>query len=319
MKPMQRKSIAQFVMLFLSGILIIAIGVFASQVQFANKDSSALYGGQDEKAYPSAGYLIAYEGVQPQELCGALIIGANRAVSAAHCVTKGSSFLIGKENFSVLPTNKLTIKNVYAHPNWDNKRSNFDVALLELQTDQKGEIATVATPKRSCDYRIVAYGRTERDTQNLSLERSRKSADICVTLIENDVVYVNSRDGGICVGDSGSPIFEKNTNNVIGIVSAIIVNNNEDPCFVGNTGIAVRLDTKNSFVRDEFADLKKTTPGIDTGDAEQEFARVTVATQDQFKNIWDQVSALILTNWEIIAVILVTAGLLMFVFVGSRI
>ncbi|GEM_PF-2823958 len=235
--------------------MLIALSAFAymlRQTELATRESSALYGGESENSYLASGYLIAYQNNQPSELCGLVYLEGGIALSAAHCADKGTKFTGGIGQFNVLTFGDIQFSAFSQHPGWDHKKSTYDVArytLSSLGTQAINQTATIGVPKQNCNYRIVAYGRTEVDGENLELNRPRKGADLCITSIENDIFYLNSSSGGICVGDSGSPIFEKNTNTVVGIVSAIRAKDASNPCYIGNVAIASRLDTKSDYIK----------------------------------------------------------------------
>lgn len=242
------------VFLILSLGIIVVLGMYVRNVQISAQESSALYGGQAEAGYPSAGFLIGYMNTSPSELCGIVYLNSSTAISAAHCLDKSTTFTSG---VGALTVNRASLYDVVAtsqHPEWDHRKSANDIARITMDQRSSGLLAGVSakivSPKESCNYRIVAYGRTESDTAGgLSLTRERKGADVCITYFDDNLLYINSGKGGVCVGDSGSPIYEKDTNNVVGIISAIIVKDKQQSCYIGNTAIAVRLDAKRDFIQ----------------------------------------------------------------------
>lgn len=231
------------------------IGDTLSRTTLSSEDSSALYGGRLETGYPSAGFMLSYDGLNLVDLCGIVLISPSTAVSAAHCFDKGTEFYQGINEFKSEKTSLTAVSAFKQKQGWDRRTSTNDFAVATLSRTPPlalGEYAQVTTPKVGCNYVVVAYGRneTEINAGGLTMERPRKSADVCITSMDANVFYINSSDGGICNGDSGSPIYEKNSNRFVGVVSAIIRPQDGSPaCFVGNTAIVNRADNNLNFIQ----------------------------------------------------------------------
>jgi len=292
---MVRKRKKNFLVMAMLVIVLGGLSLFAyilRQTELTTKDSAALYGGELESKYLSAGYLIAYVNNQPSELCGLVYLNGGMALSAAHCLDKGDKYTAGVGQFNVLTFGDIQISSTTQHSGWDHRKSTYDVgklSLSSLSSKSVSETARIVEPKQNCNYRIVAYGRTETDGDQLDLNRPRKGADICITAIDEEVFYINSASGGICVGDSGSPIFEKGTNNVVGIISAIRAKDTSSPCYVGNTAIVVRLDTKSEFIND----VSNIQPGITEAPSQDITSQFTQVIVDNNLSIVDQAQKLV--------------------------
>jgi len=200
------------------------------------EDSSAIFGGRLESGYDFAGYMVSDKGNGDIEVCGTVIINKTTAITAAHCVDSNLKVSIGLGNFSTNINDYYTVAKVDIHPNWENGKSiSSDVAVLTLQDpiilNTYGEISTAEI---SCDYTVVGYGKQDNNNDYYPL---RKSADLCIesTNFSDESISFNGEDGGLCFGDSGSPIFKKGTNQFVSVASRI------DACYTKNFGVGSDL------------------------------------------------------------------------------
>lgn len=215
-------------------------------------DSSAVYGGRDETGYNSAGFLITQSFSQGESICGFTLLSNKFGITAAHCLDNVETAYLGIGNYTN-DKNLLPKSNSFVQlNNWDRKTSKYDLGIIELQDQQYSEsqFAQISFPEVGCKYRIVGYGRTESDGVNLNSVRPRKSTTVCIDKIDETLVTLSGKGGGVCIGDSGSPIFEEGTNNIVAVMSSIKKppNSNADPCFIGNIGYAVRVDVNRVFL-----------------------------------------------------------------------
>ncbi len=239
-----------FGFIFFAGILFIGNEITTNFL--APEDSSALFGGKLESGYPSAGYLIGYRNGSPEELCGLVYISPTQALSAAHCFDKSEDFYNGEGQFVANSAQLAKVNAFFQSPGWDKRTSYNDMAIInlnEIVSLNPDEYGQIVSPEAGCNYEVVAYGRTENDGVSLGMDRPRKSATICITTIEDRILYATSSDGGICLGDSGSPVYEKGTNRIVGIISAILrPRDNSEACFIANTAIINRADRNSDFL-----------------------------------------------------------------------
>ncbi|MCS7317183.1 MAG: S1 family peptidase [Candidatus Dojkabacteria bacterium] len=220
------------------------------------KNFDALFGGRLEKGYPSAGYLIinTQNGLKT---CGFSVLSPTVAITASHCLDDAISVVMGLGDFSYAQNNKIVVNSAVQKAGWvNNKNRRDDFAILRFNyTNYFTEFADVDKVEMGCNYRVVAYGRTENIEEFGKFPR--KSAKICTFSIEPEIFKIradSSERSGICFGDSGSPIYIENTNKVVGIVVSILNENkyNSDPCDFNNTAIAVRTDYNVTFVNQTF-------------------------------------------------------------------
>ncbi len=218
-------------------------------------DSDALYGGDLEFGYPSAGYLVNYQKDSTQrKSCGVAVINNKQAITAAHCVDNSKAVFIGAGEFKDRKSDFLPILQIRLKQNWIKNRSEEDdIAVLFYENDNKfNSFANIAKPQNGCNYHIVAYGQSN-DTGSKIMPR--KGADVCVSNITNKTFrIIGANSSGICFGDSGSPIYEKDTNKLVGMISSIIQSkdsNEENPCNIGNMGLAIRADSTSELISDQ--------------------------------------------------------------------
>lgn len=239
---------------------VTAVALYLRQAQLSPTDSDALIGGQLESGFRATGYLITFTGPTSIEYCGATLLDSRTAVTAAHCLDANGARYFGLGEFNSNRSDLYPVSSVQQKPGWDRRSSNNDLALFSLATDVP--ISTVArlessAPLVGCGYRVVAYGRDNPNLNSLDNDRERKSAEICINNIVGDVLVMYAPRGGICLGDSGSPIYIDNTNRLIGVVSAVRKPNDGSPtCFTGNTAFITRVDTGLQFVAETVGQSK---------------------------------------------------------------
>lgn len=242
------------------GILLITLlTITFLLVDYASKnqsleDSSALFGGKLESGYPYAGYLIAVAKNNKVTTCGVTFIKPNIAVTAAHCIVKDASIYLGTGEFKLSLRNNFEVQYAEQHSLW-NTKTYKDIAVIKLDKNVEGlnSFAEKATPKLGCNYTIVGYGMNEDSVEGSLNNKRRKSSEICIEDILSDEVFFKGSGGGICYGDSGSPIFETGTNKIVGVISSILVPDNfvgTNYCSINNRGVMVRIDDNEDFIAD---------------------------------------------------------------------
>lgn len=229
--------------LFTIILFIVVMGVVAGSVAVglrlredtASQDADAIIGGRLEEGYPAAAFLLnrSYSGGINE--CGAAILGNGRAVTAAHCVDNQGDVFIGIDRPDA--AKNLVSTSVNIHPGWaSTKSSNSDLAVVTLADTRDTTAARVTSPEIGCDYVIVGYGQDQVGINGL-----RKSADVCIEEVDGRTVLLKGEDGTACFGDSGSPVFRRDTNEVVAVVSQILTTA-DNPCAPTDTIRATRID-----------------------------------------------------------------------------
>lgn len=216
---------------------------------FAPTDSKALYGGQLETGYPSAGFMIIYT-ANSLKTCGYTAIRPNVAVTAGHCVDDAQRIYLGQGEFNFEHSEHAFVTKAQPKEGWAvSAKREDDFAILTFNDPAFfKDFARISSPVEGCNYRVVAYGRTE--DSSTSTTKERKSGVLCANAIFDNVFYVTGQESGICFGDSGSPVYFDGTNNLVGSVASIIKagSDDSDPCAIGNSAIVVRTDKNTDLI-----------------------------------------------------------------------
>jgi len=233
------------------------------------RDSFALFGGDLERGYPSAGYLISYEPNGNLKTCGYSALNNRVAVTASHCVDNSASIFIGRGDFSLDRNNHTQILNAIQKQGWiDNKTRSQDFAILNFIDEENRFTAfsEITSPREGCDMRVVAYGRTENP--NEASTKPRKSAVMCASEIGTDTFIIQGKDAGICFGDSGSPVYFDDTENLVGVVASIVLEdpNETEPCAIGNRAIVVRADAQQRLINENIANIDESLSSVSVTD-----------------------------------------------------
>ena len=219
-----------------------------------SSEVGALYGGQSNSgSHPYAGYIVNYSNFFTPQNCGMVQIESDRALSAAHCLEEGNIYYLGTGILEKNLASNAAISEYVFHPQWDPNTLLNDLAVIRYESDDvelhAGKYAQIGDVTPGCDYEVVAYGST--DEKVLHKSDLRRSADVCVRDVSNGRFTFVPSQAGICFGDSGSPIFRKDTNEVVGIVSAITSagsDNIKDNCYMANTAIGISLSAYRDFI-----------------------------------------------------------------------
>lgn len=241
--------VKKIVFIIASLVFIVSLSVLLFQIvqpNLAPEDSSAVIGGRPESGYPYAGFVISIYDENKVKNCGGTFVGENTVITAAHCIPEDPTVQFGIGDYTLSQDLNYVAKEVLVHPSYKFSTSSIenDVAILRFSTSPFIQKAVTVAPKRDCNYVVVGYGLTENDdlTNYRSLGKERKSADLCIESFDSKTMLIKGVDGGICFGDSGSPIFEKNTNRLVGVISAILQKDDGQKCRTNNTALAMRAD-----------------------------------------------------------------------------
>lgn len=247
-------------MFFLVLFLTASVSLFYNntKINYQIDDLSTIVGGRLENYYLSAGYLLSDISINKLNICGGVFIDSNTFITAAHCVDINKNIFVGIGNITNRFTNLYQVIEYRIHPFWSNNSNNNsnksrnDIAVLKISRGINNlDYPNIVEPVKGCDYQVIGYGRNEpepnsRKDMNIST-RERRSADICVLDVYEEILLVEGVLAGICFGDSGSPIFKKGTNEVVGIISSAEVLE-DGYCKIDNKGIAVNLFYYKDFI-----------------------------------------------------------------------
>lgn len=237
------------VLLLIAVILTATLGSIYIGESLAPQDSSALFGGKLESGYEFAGYSIAYQG-NKLTTCGATFINPSTVVTAAHCIPNESELYVGFGDFKENRDDNIAVSSFVINPGWSGRPEN-DIAILNLiRNVELSEYATTQSPSTGCNYEIVGYGQNETSVPGDFTTKLRKSIQVCIENVIGDIAYLKGSDGGICYGDSGSPVFERSTNRFVGVVSSIVATSASQSsyCAINNIGAIVLPQNYQNFI-----------------------------------------------------------------------
>ncbi|KAF2211164.1 hypothetical protein CERZMDRAFT_112931 [Cercospora zeae-maydis SCOH1-5] len=162
--------------------------------------------------------------------CGAAMINANTALTAAHCVEMGGTFTFGGVRSGV--------PQVIIHGGYDSRTSDNDFAILKLSTPiaQSENIAYALLPPAGSDpapntpATVAGWGATRTNGQAtedlMAVQVPTVYPDTCARvlapeLFSQNMICAGYPEGGrdACQGDSGGPLYDDFTGEVIGVVS----------------------------------------------------------------------------------------------------
>lgn len=255
--------------MFVGMIAIFVVFYLIASKSLETQDTGALYGGRLEFGYPSAGYLQAYTRQGYLNTCGFSVLNASTAVTAAHCVDDAETIEVGKGSYSRDSEEHVKVVVATQKQGWVQSQDRTqDFAILNfVGKDFFTNFAEVISPEIGCNYRVVAYGRTE--DPNETFTKPRKSANVCIQQIDQNTFQFQGKDSGLCFGDSGSPIYLENSEQLVGVVVSIIKENDtdpNDPCNISNRGIAVRPDINLGLINETQDKFDPGTGAVDLSD-----------------------------------------------------
>lgn len=234
----------------------------------ASLEQQPVVGGQAESGYRAAGWLgVTEEGFEfpPVAGCGAALIGARTAITAGHCIAlrePGTVFGFGYDVVGSAPVHRAS--QVVVHPLYNPdapypQRWQHDLAILILDEPITGvEPAAIAAPiadpgaidPASCDASAiyVGYGRTTTGDVdvNTGYDSERKSASQCITEVDPVAFYTTGVGGGLCWGDSGGAVLDRESGAILGVLSDF--DNAGFFCDIANEMVFTNLATHTDFI-----------------------------------------------------------------------
>lgn len=222
-----------------AGVLAVAVAAGLGAAGAAGADPVQPYivggGDADIEDYPFTVALVtAGEGFQ---FCGGTLAAADKVVTAAHCVAGNASgdqnVVSGRTVMSSDEGTESQVSEVWVHPEYGSDGSNYDVAVLTLETpvaQPPAELAEADDPayEPATEATVLGWGRTEEGGE--ASDHLQKVGVPITTDEECSAAYGEEHkaagmvcagypEGGkdSCQGDSGGPMVVENK--LVGVVS----------------------------------------------------------------------------------------------------
>ena len=177
----------------------------------------------------------------PSQFCGGSLVAPDAVVTAAHCIDNWFvagdpakvDVLVGTKDLSS-GGERLKVRSVAVHPNWNGRTNDYDVAVLRLATPAaQGQSvpidpAPIATLPKAGTW-VTGWGVTSEggsaSDELLGAEVPVVTNEVCRRPesygngITDRMLCAGEREGGVdsCQGDSGGPLTHRGR--LIGIVS----------------------------------------------------------------------------------------------------
>jgi len=207
----------------------------------SNETTAAIIGGNPVTAgvYP---WHAVPNTTQTRLLCGAFLIHPDVIASAAHCkgywagfdIIIGSTLLNGEDAIDVIRGVQEYIHPENLRQDNPNFREDNDILLVKLQSPSSAPVAKLNTRSNFPDDgdRLTAIGfgyflpgQDRVSDTLLEAEINPVDSSACVGILKSppffadNMLCAGNSERGICRGDSGSPVLDRDSGEVVGISS----------------------------------------------------------------------------------------------------
>ncbi|MCA9380938.1 trypsin-like serine protease [Candidatus Dojkabacteria bacterium] len=264
------------ILVFLGFFLIasIAIGLYAYRSANQSSDVSVLLNAEQELMYPETTFLLSQKVNGSTYLCGGTALDSTHIVTAAHCIADSVKVKVGASNEIYLGAPLKEVDTLNVEENWQDIGSKIienassldafttysdnDIAILKIKdsSPEFTSIAKVGNFATGCGYELTAYGTTlDEIDSDLKFPRLKESISVCLSYYNGKTIRVLPESGtGVCLGDSGSPIYRKGTNEVVAIISMVLSDDANQLCKIDNLALATVVGSHQGFIS-QYIDL----------------------------------------------------------------
>ena len=195
-------------------------GFALAVVLFTPVGAGAIIGGtNDGSAHPNVGFVVAVDdngGLA--EACTGTLIDESAVVTAAHCLADGYRYYVSFK--ATVDLSRSAAQNGFLSVENFQRNDEYDVGVLELAQPENG-IAPADLPavgalngsRKGDSFTHVGYGldsvpSRRQPGSNAVTEFTRRTLTSPMSRLSKTQLYTNNREGSICHGDSGGPVFK---------------------------------------------------------------------------------------------------------------
>jgi V8-like Glu-specific endopeptidase len=195
-------------------------GLALAVVLFTPVGAGAIIGGTDDgSGHPNVAFVIAVDHAGGlADACTGTLIDESAVVTAAHCLADGYRYFVSFN--SVVDLSWSAAQNGFRPVERFERNDRYDVGVLELSQPENGvEPADLPAPgalsgsRKGDSFTHVGYGvdsvATRRQSASSAVtEFTRRTLTSPMSRLSTTHLYTHNREGSICHGDSGGPVFK---------------------------------------------------------------------------------------------------------------
>ena len=184
--------------------------------------AGAIVGGtpDTEGQYANVGFVVAADQTgNVVDACTGTLIDASAVVTAAHCLADGYRYFVSFKSsvdLAATPT-----ENEFLPVERFHRNETYDVGVLELVGQVTGiepadlpGVGALNGARKGDAFIHVGYGLEQvvtrrQSSSNATSEFTRRTLASPMSRLSKSQLYTNNREGSICNGDSGGPVFSE--------------------------------------------------------------------------------------------------------------
>ena len=217
--------------------------------------AGAIIGGTDDgSGHPNVGFVVAVdENGGLADACTGTLIDELAVVTAAHCLADGYRYYVSFK--STVDLSRSAAENGFLPVEQFQRNDEYDVGVLELSQPENGiepadlpAVGALTGSRKGDSFTHVGYGLDSVASRRQSgssavTEFTRRTLTSPMSRLSKTQLYTNNREGSICNGDSGGPVFK---GDVVVALGNYVTNAR---CQGTNSGPRLDIEPVNSFLK----------------------------------------------------------------------